>query len=69
VANNAPFTLDIQSNGINNYQINTGGSLITNSQELNINNSLARFVGTASGGSILLSGDLRSVALDMDFPD
>jgi hypothetical protein len=67
-ANNADSDIIIQASG-SDYTINNTGKISTQSSELNVNQNALRVLGNAGASTILLAGDLRSSALDLDLPD
>jgi len=67
-ANNASSNIVIQASG-SDYIINNTGKISTQSSEFNVNQNALRVLGDAGNASILLAGDLRSTALDLDLPD
>ena len=67
-ANNASSNIVIQASG-SDYTINNTGKISTQSSELNVNQNALRVLGDGGQASILLAGDLRSSALDLDLPD
>lgn len=68
--NNANTTIDISSNGISTYVVETPGTLaVRSNSDINFSNNLLRVVGDGPAGTIFMGGDLRSTAPDYNYPD